>query len=83
MGKAVVSTSIGAEGIDYKNGFDISISDTREAFAASIIELLQSEYLREFIGNNARSTVTERYDWKSLAELQDKAWRAAAESPIH
>ena len=83
MGKAVVSTSIGAEGIDYKNGFDISIANTREAFAASIIELLLSKHLRVFIGNNARATVIERYDWTSLAELQDRAWQAAVESSIH
>jgi len=83
MGKAVVSTSIGAEGINYENGFDISIADSREALAASIIELLQNKHLREFIGNNARTTVIERYDWRSLAELQDRAWKAAVESSIH
>ena len=81
MGKAVVSTSIGAEGIDYRNGFDITISDSREAFAESIIELLQNEHLHDSIGNNARLLVIKKYDWRSLAELQDNAWRAATESP--
>lgn len=81
MGIAVVSTSIGAEGINIINGFDIVISDSREGFANAIIELLKNEDQRQQIGRNARVTVTREYDWKALAEIQDEKWRIAADSP--
>jgi glycosyltransferase involved in cell wall biosynthesis len=62
MGKATVSTSIGAEGLDVNHGRDILIADSAEAFARSVIELLKDEVKRARI-EKAASEQAARYDW--------------------
>ena len=46
MGKAVVSTSIGAEGLDVHDGRDIVLADQADAFAQAVTILLQEDQLR-------------------------------------
>lgn len=60
-GKAIVSTSIGAEGVAYEDGLDIDIADTPQAFATKIIQLLKAETLVEERGQNARKLAEEKY----------------------
>ena len=67
MGKAIVSTSIGCEGIEVADGHNIMIADDPEAFAASTVQLLRDPQLRCRLGENARRTAIERYSWKSIA----------------
>src|SRR5690606_19894173 len=50
MGKAVVSTSIGCEGLEARDGENILIADTPEAFAAAIDRILRDDVLRKRIG---------------------------------
>jgi glycosyltransferase involved in cell wall biosynthesis len=66
MGKAVVSTSIGAEGLDLAPGRDLLIADTPEAFASGIVELLRSPELRHKY-EQAAATIAARYDWSEIA----------------
>jgi polysaccharide biosynthesis protein PslH len=63
MGKAVVSTSIGCEGLDAKDGDNILIRDDPSAFAAAVRLVLGDEDLRTRLGEGARRTAEERYDW--------------------
>lgn len=79
MSTAVVSTSIGAEGIKYTNQSNIAIADTNSEFAAEIISLLKNRQRRLHIGKNARILVTEHYDWRSLAAKQGEVWLRARE----
>lgn len=79
MSTAVVSTSIGAEGIKYTNQSNIVIADTNGEFAAGIISLLKNRERRALIGKSARNLVTEHYDWRSLATKQEEVWRRAIE----
>lgn len=65
MGKAVVSTSIGAEGLDVTSGENILIADTAERFVASILQLLQNSELRRSIERGAASLAA-RYDWSQI-----------------
>ncbi|MEK6408460.1 MAG: glycosyltransferase family 4 protein [Acidobacteriota bacterium] len=67
MGKATVSTSIGAEGLDVNDGSDILIADSSEKFADSMIALLKNEQLRGSI-ENAAAEQAARYDWKVITE---------------
>lgn len=69
MGKAVVSTTIGAEGLPVTDGRDISITDTPEEFAASVIQLLDSPARRQQMGEHARKLVEENFGWLSVARL--------------
>ncbi|HXI32800.1 MAG TPA: glycosyltransferase family 4 protein [Gemmatimonadales bacterium] len=63
LGKAVVSTSIGCEGLDAVDGENILIRDTPGDFAAAVLEVLHDARLRAHLERNARCTALERYSW--------------------
>ena len=66
MGKAMVSTSVGAEGLDFVPGKEILIADTPQQFAASIVELLRDPVRRRRLGEAARQRVGANYDLRTL-----------------
>jgi len=66
MGKAVVSTSIGAEGLGVVPGRDLVVTDTSETFADSILTLLREPGLRRRYELSA-SELARRYDWSEVA----------------
>ena len=68
MGKAIVSTSVGAEGLDLKDGEEIFIADEPIAFADAVTRLLTDPTLRRRIGENGRARVEQDYDWRSIGE---------------
>lgn len=71
MGKAVVSTSIGAEGLPVANGEDILLADTPEAFANAVLLLLSDKEERERMGRAARQLVERQYSWSAVAGILD------------
>jgi polysaccharide biosynthesis protein PslH len=74
MGKAIVSTTIGAEGLDVHGGQDIILSDGPEDFARQIINLLDDQPTRERLGRAAIQTAS-KYDWSSIADQFEKVLR--------
>ena len=71
-GKAVVSTTIGAEGVALTPGRDVVIADTPETFAAAVSALLVDRPRAERLGRAARALVEARYRWEAcLAPLDD------------
>ena len=66
MGKAIVSTSVGAEGLALKDGEEIFIADEPTVFADAVIRLLTDPSLRRRIGENGRARVEQDYDWRSI-----------------
>jgi polysaccharide biosynthesis protein PslH len=64
--KAVVSTSVGAEGLDVHHGHDIVLSDTPKEFAESVVRLMKDEQARIRLGNAAAALVS-NYDWSVIA----------------
>lgn len=81
MGKAVVSTTIGAEGLPVTNGRDLLIADTPEQFAAAIVSLLRDPARREQLERSARALVVDRYDWSAVAGQLEEALARAAGLP--
>jgi|YNPNPStandDraft_1061719.scaffolds.fasta_scaffold12044_2 sugar transferase (PEP-CTERM/EpsH1 system associated) len=70
MGKAIVSTTIGCEGIAAKNGEHLLIADSPFEFAQAVIKLLKDETLRRKLGKQARLLAQREYAWqKSQAKL--------------
>ena len=65
-GVPVVSTSQGAEGIEYTDSFDIIIGDEEKAFAESVIKLIKNKERRLSIQKNARKLVRSKYDWNII-----------------
>ncbi len=68
LGMAIVSTSIGAEGIDVESGKHLLIADTPDEFAECVSTLLSSPDLCRKIGANARELVSGQYTWDSAGE---------------
>lgn len=66
-GKAVLSTAIGAEGIDVANGENIVIADDPAAFAAAVEALLADAPRAHAMGDAARTLVATRYSTDALA----------------
>jgi glycosyltransferase involved in cell wall biosynthesis len=75
MGKAVVSTSIGCEGVDAVDGKDIFIADTPADFAAKAVRLLKDDKLREAMGAQAREKARLQYEWDIVAEGLENIYR--------
>jgi len=67
-GKAVVSTTIGAEGLPVTHGKDILLADEPENLARSVTELLWDANRRQCIGAAARKLVAENYSWKAVGK---------------
>lgn len=74
MKKAVISTSVGAEGLNVTHEKDIIIADTPELFSKYVVEYLKDEYKRKVLEENAYMLVKERYDWDKLADIQNSIW---------
>jgi sugar transferase (PEP-CTERM/EpsH1 system associated) len=68
MGKAVVSTTVGAEGLPVRDGENIVLADTPGDFAASVISLLHDSNQRRRLGASARALVQEKYSWRKVTE---------------
>jgi glycosyltransferase involved in cell wall biosynthesis len=65
-GKAVVSTTLGCEGIDVTPNKDILIGDTPQEFADQVIRLLDDENLRRRLGCEARKLIEDKYSWEII-----------------
>ena len=67
MGKAVVTTTVGAQGIDYTDGENLLIADTPADFARQIGRLVSDSAYCKRVGEAAARLVAERYDGSALA----------------
>jgi polysaccharide biosynthesis protein PslH len=67
MRKALVSTSIGAEGLDVTSGKDCLIADDALSFASAILAILRDPALRQTYEENA-AALAARYDWSQIAK---------------
>jgi sugar transferase (PEP-CTERM/EpsH1 system associated) len=66
LGRPVVSTSIGCEGIEVVDGEHLFIADTPDQFAEKTISLLKNKRLTLRITAQARELVVNRYDWEVI-----------------
>jgi sugar transferase (PEP-CTERM/EpsH1 system associated) len=62
----VVSTTVGAEGLEVHDGRDIAIADTPVDFARRCTDLLDSEATRQAMSDDAAEMVRTRYSWESV-----------------
>jgi len=83
MCKAVVTTSIGCEGIEANHLHDVIIEDDFERFALWIVELLQNKSRRHLIGENARKVVIRKYRWSHSAYQLLTSYQNAIEIAEH
>ena len=62
LGKSIVTTTIGTEGISTTNGENILVADSPEGFSDAICRLVEDKMLFGRIGQNAFKFVRENYD---------------------
>lgn len=67
-GKAIISTQIGAEGINYKNGENIIIANDPEDFSEKVKRISSKELDYIKIGQKAREHVTNNYDQQIISK---------------
>jgi len=65
--KAIVSTSVGAEGLPLTDGQHIIIKDKPDDFAKAVLELMENRDLASRLGENGRKLVAENYSWEKVA----------------
>ncbi|HWF85326.1 MAG TPA: glycosyltransferase family 4 protein [Vicinamibacterales bacterium] len=82
-GRAVVSTSIGAEGLDVADGRDLVLADDDARFAEAVIDLLRDGDQRRALGHAAAESAA-RYDWPAIALRFEQILRRAmqASAPV-
>ncbi|HZU27754.1 MAG TPA: glycosyltransferase [Bryobacteraceae bacterium] len=71
-GTPVVSTTIGAEGLDVRNGDTILLADDAAGFADACISLLRRQEQAGRISGAARDLVSSRYSWDAVADAFEK-----------
>jgi glycosyltransferase involved in cell wall biosynthesis len=82
MGKAVISTSVGCEGLETVDGRNILIRDDPTEFAKAVIEVLRDKDLRDRLGGEARKTAEERYAWRAVGRKLVGLYRGLLESAV-
>lgn len=67
-GKAIITTSIGAEGIPYTNGQNMLIADAANDFSKAILEILNNHSLKQSLQKEARILAEKHFDYKVSAK---------------
>lgn len=74
MGRAVVSTSVGAEGLEVVDGQHLLLADKPEEFADRTVALLRDPAERRRLGAAGRALVEARYGWDAIADRLEATW---------
>lgn len=75
MNAPVVSTSIGAEGLEVTSGHHLLLADTVVEFAQQVVRLLKDESLRGQMVKNGRVLVESNYDWSVIVPRIEAGYR--------
>ena len=75
-GLPIVSTTIGAEGIQYREGENILIADDPQSFAAAVVQVLQDSTLNQGLRERGRRWVEEKYNWQRVYTDWDQVYYA-------
>jgi glycosyltransferase involved in cell wall biosynthesis len=68
MGKAIVSTAIGCEGLQVEHDRHLVIADEPQLFANAVVDLFANEQKRGELGRAGRQLAEKKYDWEILGE---------------
>jgi polysaccharide biosynthesis protein PslH len=75
MGKAVVATSVGVEGLPLVPGRDYILADEPDDFARAVVDLVRDPERRRALGRQGRRLVEERYSWPQIARtFEAQCW---------
>ncbi|MBU4035656.1 MAG: glycosyltransferase, partial [Proteobacteria bacterium] len=66
MGRPIVSTTLGAEGISARHGEHLMLADEPAVFAKNVVELINNPEKSQAMGQTARKFVKQHFDWTSI-----------------
>jgi GT2 family glycosyltransferase/glycosyltransferase involved in cell wall biosynthesis len=76
MGKAIVSTPAGINGLDLVDGRDVIVAKDGESMAQAIRDLIDDPARRVSLEREARATAVRDYDWDVIAKEQKKLYES-------
>jgi len=76
MARPVVSTTLGAEGLNVRNGHSILIADEPADFADQVVYLLSDDEFAVRVGVQGREHVVSHYDWSQIGDQLEKILRS-------
>jgi len=77
MEKALVTTTVGAEGIDLVHRETALIADSEQDFASCVVEAMKDTDFSTMLGKNGRKLIVESHDWRSNYKILDDAFNQA------
>jgi glycosyltransferase involved in cell wall biosynthesis len=78
MGRPVVATTIGAEGLAATDGHDLLLADTPEASAGAVVSVLTDQTLANRLGAAGRQLADSRYGWGEIGKDMRSRYRSIA-----
>lgn len=78
MGKPMVSTTVGCEGVDVRDGEHLLIGDSAQDFAKNVLRLLEEPELGGQLGRAGRELMEREYSWKRAGELLETVYERVA-----
>ena len=81
-GLPVVTTTLGAAGLNVTHSKELFIGNTEAEFVAAVGRLLASTKKRNEIATNARKTIEREYAWDTIAKAQDRVWYETAKKRV-
>ncbi|OFW57287.1 MAG: hypothetical protein A2Y75_07605 [Candidatus Solincola sediminis] len=80
MGLPIVTTSLGAEGVNAESGRDMIVADEPSDFAAAVVRLLKDRRLSQGLGRRARSLAEDLFSWQRGVDELEKVLIGVVES---
>ena len=80
-GTPVVSTRVGAEGLELTPTRDLIVANTQEEMVSATLDAIRRPDELQDTAESGRRQVLERYSWELLAERLDGVWNAVAREP--
>jgi polysaccharide biosynthesis protein PslH len=80
MGKPVITTSVGCEGLRVAHGAELLVADDAESFARETVRVLRNASLASQLGRAGRECVMRHYQWSDAARLMEKAYAQAIDA---
>ena len=79
MGKPMVSTTVGCEGVDVRDGEHLLIGDSAQHFAKNVLRLLEEPELGGQLGRAGRELMEREYSWERAGELLETVYERIAD----
>lgn len=73
-GVGIVTTNLGIEGLEAKNGVHVLSAETSDELAKSVVNLITDKSLYRKLIHNSRKFVEDNYDWKIISDKLNKVY---------